>query len=466
MAVKRFVANKDTTITNAFKANLVDRGEDSNQGLSDILEVFGIYGQASSASLEEARTLIQFPVDDVVSERVAGNIPASGSVSFYLRLFNAKHGLTLPKNYTLKVLPILSSWEEGNGLDMEDYSDIGAANWLSSSTGTLWASEGGDFLDSPEYTQHLDSGEEDVLVDISYLVEELIAGDTDNNGVGILLSGSFEEEERSYYTKRFFARGSEYWFKKPALEARWDSSLKDNRGTFYASSSLASATDNLNTIYLYNSIRGNLTNIPDIDEGEIYLNLYDSNDVLLTPTAITGGYVSAGIYSASFAIDTTASLATDAWFSGSNDYYSGSITLKDFSASETSLSPRYVTSIKNMNFGYDRLETPRFRLFIREKGWRPNIYTVMQETVTTEIVEDAYYKITRATDNKDIIEYGTGSVEYTLLSYDESGNYFDLDMSLFEQDYMYKIGLLYKMPDGRYEEQKETFKFRITQEEV
>ena len=58
MAIFRVTASKDNTITNAFKENLTTRGTGSNMGASDILEVFTIYGQASSASVEKARFLI------------------------------------------------------------------------------------------------------------------------------------------------------------------------------------------------------------------------------------------------------------------------------------------------------------------------------------------------------------------------------------------------------------------------
>ena len=47
MAIKRYDATKDNTITNAFKQDLTTRGTGSNMGLSDILEVFSIYGQAA-----------------------------------------------------------------------------------------------------------------------------------------------------------------------------------------------------------------------------------------------------------------------------------------------------------------------------------------------------------------------------------------------------------------------------------
>ena len=72
---------------------------------------------------------------------------------------------------------------------------------------------------------------------------------------------------KKYKEESFFdrIRNSEYFFKSPALEARWDSSLKDDRSNFYASSSLAT-TENINTVYLYNYLRGGLANITDLHE--------------------------------------------------------------------------------------------------------------------------------------------------------------------------------------------------------
>ena len=40
MAIKRYFANKDNTVTNAFKENLITRATGSNMGVSDILETF------------------------------------------------------------------------------------------------------------------------------------------------------------------------------------------------------------------------------------------------------------------------------------------------------------------------------------------------------------------------------------------------------------------------------------------
>ena len=146
MAIKRYYAKLDNTITNAFEENLSTRGTGSNMGASDILEVFSIYGQdsgSSGLSTELSRVLIKFnctaSTDSVKADRDAGAIPASGSVNFFLRLYNAEHGQTLPKSYTMDVSAISGSWTEGTGLDMELYKDKGASNWVNSQTNQVAA---------------------------------------------------------------------------------------------------------------------------------------------------------------------------------------------------------------------------------------------------------------------------------------------------------------------------------------
>ncbi len=124
MAIKRYIATKDNTITNAFGIDLSTRATGSNMGASDILEVFSIYGQANNSHLQNYLVfLYNFLLITISSDRTDGNIPASGSVSFYLRMFNARHSEQLPRNFTVNVLAVSQSWQEGTGLDMEAYTD-------------------------------------------------------------------------------------------------------------------------------------------------------------------------------------------------------------------------------------------------------------------------------------------------------------------------------------------------------
>jgi len=763
MGIKRWVANKDATITNAFKSNLVATATGSNMGASDIVEVFSIRGQATTSSIEQARALLQFPVTQISSSRKDGDIPVSGSVNFYLKMYNAEHSETLPKDFDLAVVALSQSWDEGYGLDMDGYGDKGVGNggtgctWVARQTGSMSAgsftfdgsddyitvsdaadlsfvdSDGNDeafsisawvyiddtddeqpiiskwtdakreyallvdssgaltlrlfdesadadvlgktdnstiaedtwyhvvatysgkggstagagiklyvdnvsktvnltytntYVDMEDLSQaltlgtrkdvsagsstfldgklddvslwdkELDRGEiediyndgcptnlkfhsaylesnsnliawwrfetdvslittadndtadtsdgirdnvgsyhgtpkatagselttanpgtctgsirywmtaggtiddrtltsysasfvdgtEDLEVNITSLVEEWLINTTASTkgrpdyGVLLYLSGTFEDGQRrrSYYTKKFFGRESEFELKRPTIEARWDSSKRDDIGNFFLSSSMVNASDNLNTIYLYNSVKGGLKNIPGLNKGPIFVTLYDK--INGTPIAlplgggiatakdinVTGAWVESGIYSASFAYTSSdVSSFYPVWHSGSAkhsqpQYHTGSrIYIKTFDSVDYNPRPTYVTNVTNLKSTYAPIENTRFRVYIREKEWSPTIYTKAVATAEASFIEEAHYKIIRLSDDFVVVPYDTGSaVSGTLMSYDSKGNYFDLDMDMFQKDYAYGIKLLLKV-GGKYVEQEEVHKFRV-----
>ena len=683
MAIKRYIANTDTTITNAFEANLTTRGTGSNMGASDSLEVFSVYGQTvtgssnATSTSELSRILVNFPVSAIETDRTNTDIPVSGSVSFYLRMFNAEHPFTTPSNFTLSASAVTTDWEEGFGLDMETYEDLtrdgAGANWLNANgdhaaatlanaidvsgvayndaftmtvptaaggdgvahqfvfdnhtditnltdttgfginiqhaaddaaiaavlvkaingtadslyqyggaaldagstltAGTLgltaaitagettkitltmdatgskgnvanvldantnfaegtkllittftggdgpWDRPGGDYASADQHSsfqQTFENGIEDLEMDITPLVEQWInsAGNVyaDKSaaryGIGIFLTGTQEAiwtgaetdgrlynptgSTRSYYTKKFFARGSEFFFKRPMIEARWDSSKKDSRGSFYLSSSMAS-TENLNTLYLYNYVRGQLKNIPglggeaghttDVTKTKLNVQIHPTPGALpkrlpkiggvstVDETIITASWIDTGIYSASFAYTGSETTLYDVWSTGTaagtagpaspTEFFTGSaITVKAFNASKVNPNKKYVIDITNLRSTYSNKETARFRLYVREKDWNPTIHTKASQQIENDIVEDAYYTIYRVKDDYTVVDYGTGSLNHTRLSYDVSGSYFDLDMSMLQEDYMYGMKFVF-YENGKYTEQPDTFKFRV-----
>ena len=66
-------------------------------------------------------------------------------------MYDAEHTQTTPKNYTLVVSAISQSWDEGLGLDMEEYSDEDASNWISASSGQKWVNTYGTTLSGGSY---------------------------------------------------------------------------------------------------------------------------------------------------------------------------------------------------------------------------------------------------------------------------------------------------------------------------
>ena len=497
MGIKKYIADKDNTITNAYGIDLRTRATSSNMGAADILEVFSIYGQQTTSSVELSRVLVQFPISDISSDRTSGDIPVSGSVRFFLRMFNARHSEQLPKEFTVNVLAVSQSWQEGSGLDMEAYKDktkdeIEGSNWMNRLKSTTWEKVGGDYHSSsyisgstmPNYTFTFNSGGEDLLVDVTMAVEEWIAGTQDNYGFGVFLTSSFEGsashagavdsgellhnpdgQTKSFYTKRFFSRSSEFFFKKPAVEARWDSRVRDDRGNFYASSSLAPAADNLNNLYFYNYIRGRLVDIPNTET--LTVNVYASEDDAPTGsvlTSVTAAKSSTGLYRAEISVASTASILHDVW-SGSvgGEYKTGSLAIKSFHSASL-LSDDYtqfVTKITNLKHKYTKNEKARFRVFTRPRNFNPTIYSVASTDIQGSTIPSASYEVIRMVDEKTIVNNSTGSSTlHTYLSYDNSGSYFDLDMSLLEPGYMYGIKLAYHSSND-WREQEEIFKFRV-----
>lgn len=476
MSIKRYVANKDATITNAFKYNLTTRATNSNMGASDILEVFSLYGQATTSSLESSRILLQFPIEQIISDRNSGKIGLTGNCEFILKLSNAPHGDSTPSNFSLVANALSSSWTEGVGLDMESYADIDVVNWLSSSNTSSWNNEGGDFVGT-DYEQYFDTGLEDFEINITDLVESWVINPATNNGVLIRLINSLENSNTSYYTKKFFARGSEFFFKRPWIECRTDDSFSDDRNNFTLSSSLLDSEDNLNTLVLYNRVNGKLKNIPLIGTGsELFVSLYSGtveplgNALLLhnNQTKIQAGFYKTGIYTASIAVNTNSEYLFDVWFSGSTAENSSSIVFatgsviytKNYEASFDQQETEYVLKLEQLKNVYRTNEQARIKIKAREKDWSPNIYTVASKDIETLTIDDLYYKVVRFQDQLEVIPYGTGSIKYTKTSIDKECNFFDLDMSLLEPGYMYIIKLGYYFGDN-FNEFKETFKFRV-----
>jgi hypothetical protein len=660
MGLLRYTASADNTIVNGYELDLTTRGTASNAGASDILEAYSMYGRINSSSQELSRVLIKFPTSKITADRAAGTIPAQGSVSFYLRMFNAEHSRTVPIEYKMIVSAVSQSWEEGVGLDLNGYkdptlgnigsnwiartgdkiseitryvfssvtpSDYGAAagaNYVKVYNGTsrynFWFDDGAgdsapsadgteervsisglsatatiaeafkaaadglsDFsanrigstvyvtastagpstavgvegtiapldvriyrtgsnetpwaqpsLPDPDgispvpgavfstasgetYTQHFSNGIEDLEINITALVEKWLAGTStsgDNYGVGVMLSGAYEAAAtaeavaldsnvvlnadgatKSYYTKRFFGRGSQYFFKRPVIEARWDSSIRDDRGNAFFSSSRASGPDNLNTIYFYNMVRGRLTNLPNIStnygtyDSWVRVSVYSSSAgqdgpsgpaILLhnasTPTTVvTGGYVSTGIYSCSLCFTKSNNLVTlyDVWFSGSTmtqplmqassstrQFFTGTLEPELYGTGVSSVEPRYYCNISNLKNKYYHNEKARLNLYAREKNWSPNIYTIANNSIDSIGIRSASYGVVRLIDNAMVIPYGTGSDFHTGLSYNVSGNYFDFDMKLLEPGFAY--GFKFAFHDdrlGSWTEQEQTFKF-------
>lgn len=489
MSIKKFPITKDTTITNAFKESLSTRGDNANMGLSDSLETFFIYGQTldpeanAEDNKEEARIILYPELQNIWDYYT--NFPQN--TSFVLRLFNAPHPFTLPRNFSLSLYSNSGDWAEGQGLDMESYSDIGVPNWNNRTISSQWATPGAvDKTDAASIvaTQTFDTGEEDFSVDITSWVETNWNGDPDLFFI-IAFPESLTDDLQttSYYTKKFFSRSSEFFFKRPVIEVRENSHIKDSRGRFFSKSKASS--DNDQKVMIYNKVAGNLKNFTLPAQEEVYVRLYSDEDRTTLATLgdgsefVLASNLSEGIYSVEISIDEDASYVYDRWYvapAGDSDpslwevVSEGIIKLEKRMSASSLESSEYVVNIKNIKSSYLSSEAPIFRVHTRLKDWSPTIYKVASKDVESIPIDKMYYKIVRTIDDEVVVDYGigtsNGNEEHTLTSCDSSGNYFSFDMSVLEPGYMYGIKLAIQrgVPgslDYELSEQPEIFKFRV-----
>jgi hypothetical protein len=468
MSITRYTASADTTITNAFKPYTTSRAYHANMGAADSLEFFSIAHSASSPEI--SRILLKFPIDVIKSNRQNNIIPPSGSVSFNLKLFNVQHPDTLPKKYYAVVKPVSGSWDEGFGLDLDNYTDTGqlqntgfGANWIyrtGNPSSIEWINSGGDFYNGYDKTFYFDEGTEDVDLDITNIVESQITEVISADGLGIMLSSSYEDNanNETYYTKKFSARSSEYFYKRPLIEARWESFLSDDRANFYFSSPNLVASENSCSLLFYNKIGATHKDLPN--NVVPTLRVVDSNNDIILDN-INAIKASSGIYKATFSLTGTVDAEySDQWYSGSTVFYQGYFDCKAREFDDSFYDQNYAFSIKNLKNSYSNKEKASLRVFGRERNWSPTVYKVSTTDIEPAIFNNLYYKIVRIVDNMTIIDYGVSPIAYTKCSYDKNGNYFDLDMSILQPGYSYTIKLML-LNGENYTELPEMFKFKV-----
>ena len=158
------------------------------------------------------------------------------------------------------------------------------------------------------------------------------------------------------------------------------------------------------------------------------------------------------------------------WWSGSNadppanviEFATGSINASKVTPLDHSRHPTYYINITNLKNRYNTSETVRFNLYVRPKNWNPTIYTKAKTTAPSTSIISSSYRVFRLMDGLEVIPYGTGSNFETGLSYDVSGNYFDLDMDLLDGGYAYGIKVAFYDPElSDWTEQDKVFKFRV-----
>jgi hypothetical protein len=198
-------------------------------------------------------------------------------------------------SFDLILFKVPQSWDEGVGFDYEKVYDLATgeqlfdnrpSNWFNRTTLDTWNDEG-IYTTFPIVitTIHFDNGNEDISVDITnYINNILVNGDVDH-GLGLAFSVPYQEITiEKGYSVSFFSKYTQTFF-EPYLETYFQDVIEDDRQNFVAGVEqnlylyVTKGTnfydlDVLPTVDILDSTKTPITNLTDIETVKIRKGVY------------------------------------------------------------------------------------------------------------------------------------------------------------------------------------------------
>lgn len=472
--IKILSASADAYITDKIIAG--SRKTDANTGLAGTLDLYKIYGMNKSGSVsltELTRLLIKFDLEPLKTLYNAGKLdPSMSSFNAHVKLFDVYGGQPTPKNFKVVIHPLSKSFSEGQGRDIARYDDIDVCNFLSASVNDIWvlsgaASGGGvgsnvDYLTTMgsttlESNQIFSTGVEDAWLDVTTVLSATLCGQIADNGFRVALTGTLENDNYTYFVKRFASRQAYDKEKHPQLIVKWDDSVLDDTQLLEVDASC--------NLFLYNKIRGNLTTISGVS---------GSNCIVLRLTApISGGYFNTSFtgsqhqfgvnyVTGTYVVNNVLLPSSDAnvqkWLNETGSVkltpiwetttatalHTGSALTfypPDRSNVAEDVSNNYV-SVTNVPAELQKTQVIRCRVNVANRN-NPRIFlTKTPIKLPGIVIRDAHYSVRDIESNKTIIDFDTNS-NSTRLSSDADGMFFDLDGNNLLAGHTYVIDVLF-----------------------
>lgn len=507
---RRLPIDKDTYITDKVIAG--SGSITSNVGQAATLDLFKIWSQPVSGStpvIEKSRTLLH--ADLTALQALTGSTLnfASSSFQCFLALVDTYGGQTTPSNFTLVLNPLAKSWDEGRGRDIKEFRDLDAANWVTASlsTGTPvpWTVTGSggagtDYFTTFEVKQTFARGDENLMMDVTSIVSATLAGVLPDYGWRLSFSASLEEDENSYFVKRFGSRHTVNPLLHPKLLVFYDDSLRDD-GTALVFGSTP------NTVRTYNSVNGayaNFTSASNPVTGSNSLRLvmvasksifittssYEQNfsaSITYTTSAFTyfstsfsasstspGNLPLLGYYQASVTLDPFADPALAAYLGsdqkavfqtywksldGSLLYSSGSyLTFTLPQSREAVVTERnFVVNVTNLKNFYQTDDIARLRIFVQDRNTEQPAFHI-PTPLKSLVFREMNWRVMNAFSREVVIPFHSTA---TKVSSDGVGMYFDLYMSDLDLQVVYELEFQITENGRSYFITNEGFRFKV-----
>ena len=332
-------------------------------------------------------------------------------------------------SFDLIVFKVPEFWDEGLGFDYEDGGydfttgnktfDERPSNWFNRTTLQEWSSEG-VYSTSPNIitTIHFDNGNEDINVDITDYVNDILDGET-NHGLGLAFALLYEDLSPEVdQSVSFFTKYTQTFF-EPYVETFFDDMIQDNRLNF-----IEKAQQNL---YLYVTKGTNFYNLDTLPTVDI---LDSTNTPIAGLTGLTTTHVKKGVYKVTFGIDGVLCdgkrFFFDKWKGLSLDSVSISNVIQKFI-------PYPYTSLFTVGENQTELQRYSIQYFGIKQGEKVKRGDKRKVVVTfrsidypkTQLFDDVYYRMFIKEGRTDVIVHDWTKLDTT------NENSFTLDTSIY-----------------------------------
>jgi len=454
-----YTGSKDSYITNKILGG-VRRATDANVGYASTIDIFKLHNEsqlkgASGDIQEVSRGLLHFDLAELQSSLSGLVALDDSSLKIELVLSDVQGTQVSPENFTLELYALKASFDEGVGQNVTGFSDVDAANWLSSSLGTLWTTAGAYDGDETLVASQLFDGYENLRMDITSWVQSHWTDSTATPNYGFLLkfNDTLETNARTYFVKRFATRHSRNPFIRPKIEVSWENYHIDERLHFEAG-----VENKISISHISKGEKANLTTLPNVtlSYGDWTRTISDPDVAQVSLAGVT----QTGMYEATIAAidvenadsdlkaDLVASgsiLLQEEWKIAEQTFYSGSIKLLNNLSTDSMVQRDLRFNIIDLKSTYTTDETPKIRLFVRDRNLANEPVRIPIE-LPSQIVHKAYFQIKDTNSLNVLIPFSdtlSTPNESTRLSIDSKGMYFSFPVSVLPRGRTYTIDISY-----------------------
>lgn len=308
------------------KDTVIIRNSCVNTGRNPIAEIF--HGGSNNVNqLKYSRYLIDINLNDILNkvsnkqlftDRMTHKLNLINTSCFDEELFcktvaSACGEVKRATSFNLILFEVPEKWDEGNGYDYVESRPLncdlgdqvfceGPANWFERETNVTWVESGvyagdptmytngggtgytGSTIDLVIGTQHFDHGDENLCIDITTYINNLVMSGVTGTTIGLAYDYAEEvapQEDVCYVG--FFTNDTQTVY-EPFMETVFDDSIKDDRDDFYL--------DKDNQLCLYVNAGGERVNASFSG-----VCIYDQNDILYETIPTSGiTQITTGVY--------------------------------------------------------------------------------------------------------------------------------------------------------------------------